>query len=100
MFLGTIVTGEFFHAAGSRLLNCNSISLGTLCILSIIDQSRLIFWKQMHMSCWLGSRKGIQPAKTEWWGAGMVICLGKVQICIWPSSRHCHSLSLAPVNPD
>ena len=25
--------------------------------------------------CWLGGRKGIQPIKTEWWGAGMVICL-------------------------
>ena len=25
--------------------------------------------------CWLGSRKGIRPVKTEWWGAGMVICL-------------------------
>jgi len=25
---------------------------------------------------------------------------GEVQICIWPSSCHCHSLSLAPVNPD
>ena len=25
--------------------------------------------------CWLGGRKGIQPVKTEWWGAGMVICL-------------------------
>jgi len=24
----------------------------------------------------------------------------KVQICIWPSWCHCHSLSLAPVNPD
>jgi len=23
----------------------------------------------------LGDRKGIQPVKTEWWGAGMVICL-------------------------
>jgi len=23
--------------------------------------------------------------KTEWWGAGVVICLGEVQICIWPS---------------
>ena len=27
--------------------------------------------------CWLGSRKGIQPVKTEWWGAGVVICLEK-----------------------
>ena len=25
--------------------------------------------------CWLGGRKGIQLVKTEWWGAGMVICL-------------------------
>jgi len=23
----------------------------------------------------LGGRKGIWPVKTEWWGAGMVICL-------------------------
>jgi len=23
----------------------------------------------------LGDRKGIRPVKTEWWGAGMVICL-------------------------
>ena len=25
--------------------------------------------------CCLGSRKGIRPVKTEWWGAGVVICL-------------------------
>jgi len=25
--------------------------------------------------CWLGGRKGTRPVKTEWWGAGMVICL-------------------------
>jgi len=25
---------------------------------------------------------------------------GEVQICIWPSWCHCHSLSLAPVNPE
>ena len=25
--------------------------------------------------CWTGGRKGIRPVKTEWWGAGMVICL-------------------------
>ena len=28
--------------------------------------------------CWLGGRKGIRPVKTEWWGAGMVICLERV----------------------
>ena len=25
--------------------------------------------------CWLGGRKGIRPVKTEWWAAGVVICL-------------------------
>ena len=25
--------------------------------------------------CWLGDRKGIRPVKTEWCGAGLVICL-------------------------
>ena len=25
--------------------------------------------------CWLGGRNGIRPVKTEWWGAGVVICL-------------------------
>jgi len=53
------------------------------------------------LCCWLGDRKGILPVKTECWYAGMVIWLwGEVQICMWPSWDHCHSLSLAPVNPD
>ena len=25
--------------------------------------------------CWSGGRKRIRPVKTEWWGAGVVICL-------------------------
>ena len=25
--------------------------------------------------CWLGGRKGIRLVKTEWWGAGIVVCL-------------------------
>jgi len=32
--------------------------------------------------CWLGGRMGIQPVKTEWWGVGMVICLG------WAADLH------------
>jgi len=27
--------------------------------------------------------------KTEWWGAGMVICLERSADCIWPSWCHC-----------
>ena len=30
----------------------------------------LVLWH-----CWLCGRKGIRPVKTEWWGAGVVICL-------------------------
>jgi len=30
-------------------------------------------------------------------GCWCVICLGEVQICIWPSWCHCHPLSLASV---
>ena len=34
---------------------------------------------EFYMIClqcfWLGGRKGIRPVKTEWWGAGVVICL-------------------------
>jgi len=30
----------------------------------------------VHWRCWLGGRKGIRPVKeTEWWDAGVVICL-------------------------
>jgi len=25
----------------------------------------------------MGGRKGIRPVKTEWWDAGVVICLGR-----------------------
>jgi len=30
---------------------------------------------QQLWRCWLGGRKGIRPVKTEWWGAGVVVCL-------------------------
>jgi len=50
----------------------------------------LIGWQEGHPAC----------KKTEWWGAGMVSVWSEVHICILPSWCHCHSLSLAPVNPD
>jgi len=39
--------------------------------------------------CWLGSRKGIRPVKTEWWGAGVVICL--------EHGRDLHTAQLMPL---
>jgi len=42
------------------------------------------------------------PARKKLSGGMLVwLCVWvKVQICIWPSWCHCHSLSLAPINPD
>jgi len=48
--------------------------------------------------CWLG---GWKSCKKLCGGMLAWLCVWvKVQICIWPSWCHCHSLSLAPVNPD
>jgi len=46
----------------------------------------------------VGQQEG-HPACKKMSG-GMLVWLsawGEVQICIWPSRCHCHSLSLAPV---
>ena len=40
--------------------------------------SRDLLCKLLHSvlwRCWLGGRKVMRPVKTEWWGAGVVICL-------------------------
>ena len=41
--------------------------------------------------CWLGSRKGIRPVKTEWWVAGVVICLE------WGADLHMAQLMPLPL---
>jgi len=51
--------------------------------------------------CWLGGRKGIRPVKKL--SGGVLAWLSvwsEVQICIWPSGCHGHSLSFTSVNPD
>jgi len=40
--------------------------------LRYVNHDMAVLW-----CCWLVSRKGIQPLKTECWGAGVVICLGQ-----------------------
>jgi len=35
----------------------------------------IYFCLQRFDRCWSGGRKGIRPVKTEWWSAGMVVCL-------------------------
>ena len=50
----------------------------------------LVGWQEGHPAC-----KKLNVGMLAW------LCVWvKVQICIWPSSCHCHLLSLAPVNPD
>jgi len=39
-------------------------------VLSVIHDIPSVLWRR-----WLVVRKGIQPVKIEWWGAGVVICL-------------------------
>ena len=62
--------------------------------IQIVDYARdydlvpSVLWR-----CCLVSRKGIRTVKTEWWGTGVVMYWVKVQICLWPSWCHCHSLS-------
>jgi len=50
----------------------------------------------------VGWQEGQHPACKKLNGGMLTwLCVWvKVQICIWPSCSHCHSLSLAPVNPD
>ena len=48
-------------------------------------------WPWVLWRCWLGGRKGIRPVKTEWWGAGMVICLER------GADLHMAQLMLLPV---
>ena len=76
------------HAGCRAPRRTSRAALEYLCTSTFIQVPSVV-WR-----CWLGGRKGIRPVKTEWWGAGVVICL-EVQTCIWPSWCHCHSLSLA-----
>ena len=39
------------------------------------DLACQIYRQYSILCCWLGGRKGIRPVKTEWCGAGVVICL-------------------------
>ena len=73
-----------------------NIEMGDVSILSWyfneVTKPPSVLWR-----CWLGSRKGIRPVNLS---GGMLAWLsvrGEVQICIWPSQCHCHSLSLASV---
>ena len=48
-------------------------------------------WPSVLWHCWLDGRKGIRPVKTEWWVAGVVICLE------WGADLHMSQLMPLPL---
>ena len=50
----------------------------------------LVGWQEGHLAC-----KNVSGGMLAW-----LSVWGEVQICIWPRWCYCHSISLAPVNPD
>jgi len=62
------------------------------------------FLTSSRLQCFdaVGWVAGRTPAckKLSGWMLAWLPVWSKVQICIWPSWCHCHSLSLAPANPD
>ena len=72
-----------------------------LLVLRLCSFAELYVWHcvpSVLWCCWLSGRKGIRPVKKL--SGGVLAWLSdwsEVQTCIWPSGRHCHSLSLASV---
>ena len=63
------------------------------CVCWLVTRLPSVLW-----CCWLGGRKGIRPVKKLSGGVlAWLFVWSDVQICIWPSWCHCHSLSLASV---
>ena len=59
-----------------------------VCVVAFSALTLLVGWQEGHPAC----------KKTEWWGAGVVICLERGADLHMPIWCHCHSLSLASVN--
>jgi len=70
-------------------------ALGFACIASFLP---LVLLPSVLWRCCLGGRKGTWPEKKLSGGIPAWLSVwDEVQICIWPSWCHCHSLSLASV---
>ena len=80
-----------FWALLALLIICfyRMVHLNVMCFEQILPS---VLWR-----CWLGGRKGIRPVITEWWGAGVVICLQRgadlhmVQLMPLPLTGSCFS---------
>jgi len=57
------------------IMSIFSIWFAFLSLITDLSLSLLLPVPPVLWCCWLGSKKGIWPVKTEWWGTGVVICL-------------------------
>jgi len=92
-----------FHRVSKCILLISSKSMNFFLALRQFGLSKqlLIYTPLVLWCCWLGNRKGICLVKNLNGGMLVWLCVwGEVQICIWPSWCHYHSLFLVPVNPD
>ena len=76
VLLSTALAGDvmrsvvYVRLSVSTFLNQLTFDLDFCVCLWVTLSVPSVLWR-----CWLGGRKGIRPVKTEWWGAGVVICL-------------------------
>jgi len=71
---------EFFKVVGSAATVGRTDCSDHTILVKLLTFADFCFFSQCCSiwRCWLGVRKGIGPVKkTEWWDAGVVICLAR-----------------------
>jgi len=84
-----LVWGRTFsenHLSAVERFNISNLHI----IVTFSASMLLVGWQEGHPAC-----KNLSGGVLTW-----LSVWGEVQICIWPRWCHCHSLFLAPVNPD
>jgi len=77
-----VAIGTLLHSC-ARVMHSSQITLGrtcSCCCTGLPSGASLLSCLQCF-DTWLGSRKGIWPAKNEWWDVGVVVW-DEVQTCI------------------
>jgi len=81
--------GSRFRLGTQTICNsCYGVSRKSISKLAFSALTLLVEWQKRHLA-WKKLSGGMLAWLYIW-----------AQICIWPIWCHCHSLSLAPVNPD
>ena len=80
----------FLVETGHGFKTGNTIHIFADLVPSVSALMLLVWQWEGHPAC-----KKLSGGKLAW-----LSVWGEVEICIWSSRCHCHSISLAPVNPD